>query len=150
MRDLDASRAWQRTLHAAGFLGVGWPAEYGGAKLTKIQQAILNEELARANAPGVINSMAIWWVGPAIIKYGTEEQKRRFLPQDPQRRGDLGDRLLRARLGQRHGGGEDARRARGRLLRRQRPEGLDDDRAPLRLVLRPRPHLDRGQEVGRA
>ena len=81
LRDLDAARAWQRTLHAAGFLGVGWPAEYGGAKLSKIQQAILNEELARANAPGVVNAMAIWWVGPAIIKYGTDEQKRRFLPR---------------------------------------------------------------------
>jgi alkylation response protein AidB-like acyl-CoA dehydrogenase len=81
MRDLEAARAWQRTLHAAGFLGVGWPAEYGGATLSKIQQAILNEELARTNTPGVINSMAIWWVGPAIIKYGTEEQKRRFLPK---------------------------------------------------------------------
>jgi alkylation response protein AidB-like acyl-CoA dehydrogenase len=81
MRDLDASRAWQRALHAAGYLGVGWPQEYGGAKLSKIQQAILNEELARANAPGAINSMAIWWVGPAILKYGTEEQKRRFLPR---------------------------------------------------------------------
>ena len=81
VRDPEASRAWQRALHAAGFLGVGWPAEYGGAKLTKIQQAILNEELARENAPGVINSMAIWWVGPAIIKYGTEAQKHRFLPK---------------------------------------------------------------------
>jgi len=81
VRDLDAMRAWQRSLHAAGFLGAGWPAEYGGATLTKTQQAILNEELARVNAPGAINSMAIWWVGPAIIKYGTEEQKRRFLPK---------------------------------------------------------------------
>jgi alkylation response protein AidB-like acyl-CoA dehydrogenase len=44
-----------------------------------MQQAILNEELARANAPGPINAMAIWWVGPAIMKYGTEEQKKRFL-----------------------------------------------------------------------
>ena len=81
MRDVEASRAWQRTLHDAGYLGAGWPKEYGGAQLNKIQQAILNEELARANAPGVINSMAIWWVGPAIIKYGTDEQKRRFLPK---------------------------------------------------------------------
>jgi len=81
MRDLDAARAWQRTLHKAGYLGVGWPAEHGGAKLSKIEQGILNEELARANAPGVINSMAIWWVGPAILKYGTEEQKQRFLPR---------------------------------------------------------------------
>jgi alkylation response protein AidB-like acyl-CoA dehydrogenase len=81
VRDLDAARAWQRTLHGAGFLGVGWPEEYGGATLTKIEQAILNEELARAGAPGVVNVMAIWWVGPAILKYGTEEQKRRFLPK---------------------------------------------------------------------
>ena len=81
MRDLDAMRAWQRELHGAGFLGAGWPKEYGGAQLSKIQQAILNEELARVNAPGAINSMAIWWVGPAIIKYGTDEQQRRYLPK---------------------------------------------------------------------
>jgi alkylation response protein AidB-like acyl-CoA dehydrogenase len=81
VRDVDAARAWQRRLHAAGFLGAGWPADYGGAPLTTMQQAILNEELARANAPGVINVMAIWWVGPAIMRYGTEEQKRRFLPK---------------------------------------------------------------------
>lgn len=81
VRDLDAARAWQRQLHAAGFLGVGWPQEYGGATLSKVEQAILNEELARANAPGVVNIMAIWWVGPAIMKYGTEEQQRRFLPR---------------------------------------------------------------------
>jgi alkylation response protein AidB-like acyl-CoA dehydrogenase len=81
VRDLDGARAWQRELHGAGFLGVGWPAEYGGAALTKIEQAILNEELARANAPGVVNIMAIWWVGPAIMKYGTPEQQKRFLPR---------------------------------------------------------------------
>lgn len=81
VRDLEAARTWQRRLHAAGFLGVGWPREYGGAALTKVEQAILNEELARANAPGVVNIMAIWWVGPAIMKYGTEAQRRRFLPR---------------------------------------------------------------------
>src|SRR5689334_7748884 len=81
MRDVEASRAWQLKLHNAGYLGAGWPKEYGGAQLNKIQQAILNEELARANAPGVVNIMAIWWVGPAIMKYGTEEQKQRFLPR---------------------------------------------------------------------
>jgi alkylation response protein AidB-like acyl-CoA dehydrogenase len=78
-RSLEASRAWQRTMYEAGFLGAGWPREHGGAALTSIEQAILNEEMALANAPRAINVMAIWWVGPAIIKYGTEEQKRRFL-----------------------------------------------------------------------
>jgi len=78
-RDLEAMRVWQRRLYEAGYLGAGWPREHGGGALSPMQQAILNEELARANAPGPINAMAIWWVGPAIIKYGTEEQKRRFL-----------------------------------------------------------------------
>ena len=78
-KDLEELRAWQQRLAAGGYLGVGWPSEYGGAALSPMQQAILNEELARANAPGPINAMAIWWVGPAIIKYGTEEQKQRFL-----------------------------------------------------------------------
>ncbi|MFI5364779.1 MAG: acyl-CoA dehydrogenase family protein [Candidatus Binatia bacterium] len=77
--NLEALRAWQRRLHAAGYLGAGWPPEHGGARLTPMQQAILNEELARANAPGPINVMAVWWVGPAIIKFGTDAQKKRFL-----------------------------------------------------------------------
>ena len=78
-RDLDALRAWQRRLHQGGYLGAGWPKEYGGAGFSPMEQSILNEELARVNAPGPINAMALWWVGPAIIKYGTEEQKKRFL-----------------------------------------------------------------------
>jgi alkylation response protein AidB-like acyl-CoA dehydrogenase len=79
LRTLDEMRAWQRKLHAAGFLGAAWPKEYGGAGLTEMQQAILNEELARARAPLVVNAMAIWWVGPAIMRYGTDEQKQRFI-----------------------------------------------------------------------
>jgi alkylation response protein AidB-like acyl-CoA dehydrogenase len=76
---VEALRAWQRRLYAAGYLGAGWPPELGGARLSPMEQAILNEELARANAPGPINVMAVWWVGPAIIKYGTDAQKKRFL-----------------------------------------------------------------------
>src|SRR5512138_648117 len=79
-RDLDAMRAWQRKLHGAGFLGAAWPKEYGGAGLSEMEQAILNEELARARAPQVVNAMAIWWVGPAIMRYGTDAQKARFIP----------------------------------------------------------------------
>jgi alkylation response protein AidB-like acyl-CoA dehydrogenase len=79
--DLEAMRAWQRKLHEAGLLAVSWPKEYGGAGLSPMEQAILNEELARVRAPGVVNAMAIWWVGPAIMKYGTDAQKQRFIPQ---------------------------------------------------------------------
>src|SRR5262249_32493113 len=69
--DLEAMGAWQRKMHAAGLLAVSWPKEYGGAGLSPMEQAILNEELARVRAPGVVNAMAIWWVGSAIVKYGT-------------------------------------------------------------------------------
>jgi alkylation response protein AidB-like acyl-CoA dehydrogenase len=79
--DLEAMRAWQRKLHGAGLLAVAWPTEYGGAGLSPMEQAILNEELARVRAPGVVNAMAIWWVGPALMRYGTEEQKQRFIPK---------------------------------------------------------------------
>jgi len=74
-------RAWQLRLHQAGFLGAAWPKEHGGAGLSPMEQAILNEELARANAPGPLGSMGISWVGPAILRFGTEAQKRRFIPR---------------------------------------------------------------------
>ncbi len=77
--DLDGMRAWQRKLHAAGYVGAAWPKEYGGAGLSPMEQAILNEELARVRAPGIVNAMAVWWVGPAIMRYGTEAQKARFI-----------------------------------------------------------------------
>jgi alkylation response protein AidB-like acyl-CoA dehydrogenase len=78
-RDPEELRAWQKRLHAAGFLGAAWPKEHGGAGLSNMEQAILNEEMARANAPAPLGSMGISWVGPAILKFGTEEQKQRFV-----------------------------------------------------------------------
>jgi len=71
---------WQRRLHAAGFVGLLWPREYGGHGAPPAQQAILNEELARAGAPQLINRVGINNAGPTIIAHGTEAQKRRWLP----------------------------------------------------------------------
>ncbi len=79
--DLGAMRAWQQKLNEGGFLAVAWPKEYGGGGLSAMEQAILNEELARVRAPGVVNAMAIWWVGPALMRFGTEAQKQRFIPK---------------------------------------------------------------------
>ncbi len=75
----EAAFAWQRKLHEAGLLGAAWPKEHGGAGLSAMEQAILNEELTRANAPAVPGAMGIWWVGPAILKYGSPEQRDRFV-----------------------------------------------------------------------
>ncbi|MEW6272777.1 MAG: acyl-CoA dehydrogenase family protein [Thermodesulfobacteriota bacterium] len=78
--DAARTRRWQQDLRAAGFVGASWPKEYGGGSLTPDQQAILNEELARADAPPIPGGMGLLWVGPAIIRYGTPEQKARFVP----------------------------------------------------------------------
>src|SRR5262245_20403720 len=73
-------RAWQRKLNDAGFPGSAWPSDFGGGRLTPMEQAILNEEMARADAPEPLGSMGLSWVGPAILRFGTDEQKRRFIP----------------------------------------------------------------------
>jgi alkylation response protein AidB-like acyl-CoA dehydrogenase len=73
-------RRWHRDLHAAGFIGCAWPKEFGGGGLTAMEQAILGEEIARADAPNASGGMGVLWVGPAIIRFGTEAQKRRFIP----------------------------------------------------------------------
>jgi alkylation response protein AidB-like acyl-CoA dehydrogenase len=77
--DSEELRAWQRRLHEAGFLGAAWPVEHGGAGLSDIEQAILNEEFARAGTPTPLGDMGISWVGPAILRFGTEKQKQRFI-----------------------------------------------------------------------
>ncbi len=72
-------RDWQRTLHSAGWAGVSWPKEYGGRGATLIEQAIFNEELARAQAPALANGLGLAMGGPTVIAHGTEEQRRRYL-----------------------------------------------------------------------
>jgi alkylation response protein AidB-like acyl-CoA dehydrogenase len=74
---------WRRTLADAGLLAVAWPTEYGGAGLTKLEQVVLVEELARAGAPamGVNDTFSVKMVGNTLLRWGTEEQKRRFLPR---------------------------------------------------------------------
>ncbi len=72
-------RDWQRKLHEAGLAGVSWPKEYGGRGATLIEQAIFNEEIARAQAPQLANGLGLAMGGPTVIAHGTEEQRRRYL-----------------------------------------------------------------------
>jgi alkylation response protein AidB-like acyl-CoA dehydrogenase len=73
--------AWQRRLHEGGWVGLQWPRAYGGRGLTLMEQAICQEELARARAPQLVNRVGINLVGPTLIAHGTEPQKRRYLPR---------------------------------------------------------------------
>jgi alkylation response protein AidB-like acyl-CoA dehydrogenase len=76
----DFRRAWQRRLHDAGWAGVSWPREYGGRGATLVEQAIFNEEMARARTPAAVNVLGLAMGGPTVIAHGTEEQRRRYLP----------------------------------------------------------------------
>ena len=75
----EFARQWQRTLHEAGWAGISWPREYGGRGATLIEQAIFQEEMARAKAPRPANVLGLVMGGPVVIAHGTEEQKERFL-----------------------------------------------------------------------
>jgi len=75
------SRAWQCKMYEAGLVGIAWPSAYGGRDASPTQQVILGEELARSGVPAPINSIGLGTLAPALILYGTEEQKRRFLPR---------------------------------------------------------------------
>jgi 3-oxocholest-4-en-26-oyl-CoA dehydrogenase alpha subunit len=67
-----------RALAAANLLGVGWPKEFGGQGFSAIEQFIFAEEARRVNAP--IPLVTLNTVGPTLMQFGTEEQKRTFLP----------------------------------------------------------------------
>ena len=72
---------WNRVVREKRWVGFSWPEEVGGGGGSVAQQVILKEEMARRNAPALGTCfMGLAWVGPGIIEYGTEEQKRRFIP----------------------------------------------------------------------
>src|SRR5205085_7107363 len=58
---------------------LSWPSEYGGRGASLIEQAIFNEEMARAKAPMTANVLGLVMGGPVVIAHGTEEQKKRYL-----------------------------------------------------------------------
>jgi len=70
---------WQKALAAKGWAAVDWPKEHGGAAFTPTQNYIFDLERARVGAPAVM-PFGMTMVAPVIMKFGTEEQKRRFLP----------------------------------------------------------------------
>lgn len=76
---VDARRAWQGRLAEAGLAAVTWPREFGGRGLSPIEQVTVNQEMARAQVPGILDVIGIGMLGPCIIAHGTEEQKRRYL-----------------------------------------------------------------------
>ena len=71
---------WTEKLFEGGWICASWPTEYGGKGLTLLQQVVLNEEFARAQAPLRADFFGDTLVGPTILQWGTEEQKQQFIP----------------------------------------------------------------------
>src|SRR5213594_2795086 len=80
-RRIARGKAWQRKLYEAGYVAMGWPRDYGGQGADVMRQTIVNEEMVRARAPGLIGMMGVQMVGPTLIHFGSEEQRRRYLPR---------------------------------------------------------------------
>ena len=76
----DERAAWERELGSGGWIGIGWPKEYGGRGLSLTQQVIFYEEYARAQGPGRVGIVGEGLLGPTIVHFGDDAQKRRFLP----------------------------------------------------------------------
>jgi acyl-CoA dehydrogenase len=74
-------KLWLDRMGERGWTVPDWPSEYGGGGLTPAETKILREELTRINARNPLNSFGISMLGPALLKYGTEEQKREHLPK---------------------------------------------------------------------
>ncbi|HEY2429802.1 MAG TPA: acyl-CoA dehydrogenase family protein, partial [Acidimicrobiales bacterium] len=74
---------WRRTLHEHGLLAVSWPVEYGGAGLTPLEQVVLAEEFAKSGVPagGPNDVFGIQMLGNTLLHWGTDEQKRHYLPR---------------------------------------------------------------------
>jgi alkylation response protein AidB-like acyl-CoA dehydrogenase len=79
--EADTLREWHRTLHAGRWVGIHWPEEYGGRGASVLQVAIYNQELASVEAPPLLGRAGISLVGPTLMAYGTEEQRRRWMPR---------------------------------------------------------------------
>jgi alkylation response protein AidB-like acyl-CoA dehydrogenase len=73
-------REWQAKLASGRWVGVAWPAEYGGRGGGPVEHYLVTEELARARAPELVGRIGVNLVGPTLLAHGTDAQKERFLP----------------------------------------------------------------------
>ena len=77
----DDQRLWLERMAAKGWTAPEWPKEYGGGGLSRDEARILAQEMRRIKAKSPLESLGVWMLGPALLKYGTEELKREHLPK---------------------------------------------------------------------
>ncbi len=76
----EDQKLWLERMGAKGWTTPTWPKEYGGGGLSKAEAKVLSKEMRRINARSPLSSFGIWMLGPALLKFGSEEQKQTYLP----------------------------------------------------------------------
>jgi alkylation response protein AidB-like acyl-CoA dehydrogenase len=71
---------WQAACHAAGFVGRAWPAQFGGGGRPPVEQIVVDQELAAAGAPEFVNVVGLGVLGPSLLRFGNDEQRKRYIP----------------------------------------------------------------------
>jgi alkylation response protein AidB-like acyl-CoA dehydrogenase len=77
---MEALRGWQARCYDAGYVGRAWPAEFGGGGRPVAEQIIVDQELAAAGAPEFANVVGLDVLGPSLLRFGSDEQRRRHIP----------------------------------------------------------------------
>lgn len=77
---IEALRRWQGLCYEAGYVGRAWPQEFGGGGNTTVEQILVDQELAAAGAPEFVNVVGLDVLGPSLLRFGNDEQRRRYIP----------------------------------------------------------------------
>ncbi len=77
---MSVLRRWQAACYAAGYVGRAWPAEFGGGGRPPVEQIVVDQELAAAGAPEFVNIVGLDVLGPSLLRFGNDEQRRRYIP----------------------------------------------------------------------
>ena len=77
---IEALRGWQADCHAAGYVGRAWPREFVGGGRPAVEQIIVDQELAAAGAPEFVNVVGLDVLGPSLLRFGNDAQRRRHVP----------------------------------------------------------------------
>src|SRR5829696_4453590 len=77
---MEILREWQASCYEAGYVGRAWPSEFGGGGRAPIEQIVVDQELAAAGAPEFVNVVGLDVLGPSLLRFGTDDQRRRYVP----------------------------------------------------------------------
>jgi alkylation response protein AidB-like acyl-CoA dehydrogenase len=78
---IQALRGWQSRCYGHGYVGRAWPKEFGGGGRPAVEQIVVDQELAAAGAPEFVNVVGLDVLGPSLLRFGNDAQRRRYIPQ---------------------------------------------------------------------